>query len=155
MYKRYLYIVLLFLCWMLMTACGVYYDDLGSHYAWLESREIVRITEKSEDEESISYDEIIRPQVLNYAFDDNFIIAYQVYDESEFYDISLVQDKIERDSLLNQFSKLKIIKHCYWIINKNTHKVIGPMTQSEFNRRCNVMHIETEMKQFQEQKFIK
>lgn len=60
MYKRYLYIVLLFLCCMLMTACGVYYDDLGSHYAWLESREIVRITEKSEDEESISYDEIIR-----------------------------------------------------------------------------------------------
>lgn len=108
-----------------------------------------------ESEEGLSYDEIIRPQVLNYAFDNKFIIAYQVYDGSEYYDISFVQDKKEKDSLLTQFSKLKKLRHCYWIINKNTHKVNGPMTQTEFVRRCKVMHIETEMRQFQEQKIVK
>lgn len=153
MYKRNLRAILLLICCIMMAACEVYYDDLGNHYAKLENREIVRITKESED--ALSYDEIIRPQVLNYAYDDKYIIAYQIYDGSEYYDVSPSQDKKEADSLLSQFSKLKKLKHCFWIINKKTGKVYGPMTRSEFDRQCKVMRVEATMRKFQEEKFVK
>lgn len=145
--------IILLIYGILMAACEVYYDDLGNHYAKLENREIVRITKESED--ALSYDEIIRPQVLNYAYDDKYIIAYQIYDGSEYYDVSPSQDKKEADSLLSQFSKLKKLKHCFWIINKKTDKVYGPMTQSEFDRQCKIMRVEATMRKFQEEKFVK
>ena len=153
MYKRNLRDILLLICCILMAACEVYYDDLGNLYAKLEIREIVRITKESED--ALSYDEIIRPQVLNYAYDDKYIIAYQIYDGSEYYDVSPSQDKKEADSLLSQFSKLKKLKHCFWIINKKTDKVTGPMTRSDFDRQCKVLHVEATMRQTQEEKFVK
>ena len=137
----------------LLTACfgGVFYIDLGNDYAWLEERYIYKIKEKKGN--SIYGEVIIYPQVLNYDYDDKYIIVYQVYDGSPWYHISSQQDKKEKDSLLLLFKKQKEIKYCYWIIDKETDKVLGPMRKPEFDRKCEKMNIKAKMRRLHEKKF--
>ena len=151
MYRRILNIVVLLLCNLLTSCLGVFYIDLGNHYAWLEDRIIVKI--KEEKENSLSYDLLIRPQVLNYDYDNKFIIAYQIYDGSDWYNSNPIAE--EKDSLLIQFAKLKEMKYCYWIINKETNQVIGPMRKPEFDRKCEELHVKAKMRHFHEKKFWK
>ena len=151
MYRRILNIVVLLLCNLLTSCLGVFYIDLGNHYAWLEDRIIVKI--KEETENSLFYDLLIRPQVLNYDYDNKFIIAYQIYDGSDWYNSNQIAE--EKDSLFIQFAKLKEMKHCYWIINKETNQVIGPMRKSEFNRKCEELHVKAKMCHFHEKKLWK
>ena len=149
MCRRILNIAVLFFCSLLTSCLGVFYIDLGNHYAWLEHRIIVKI--KGETENSLSCDILIRPQVLNYDYDNKFIIAYQVYDGGFAYDSNQIAE--EKDSLLIQFAKLKEMKHCYWIINKETGQVMGPMRKSEFDRKCEALHVKAKMRHFHEKKF--
>lgn len=149
MCRRILNIVVLLLCNLLTSCLGVFYIDLGNHYAWLEDRIIVKI--KEEKENSLSYDLLIRPQVLNYDYDNKFIIAYQIYDGSDWYNSNPIAE--EKDSLLIQFAKLKEMKYCYWIINKETNQVIGPMRKPEFDRKCEELHVKAKMRHFHEKKF--
>lgn len=151
MCRRILNIVVLLLCNLLTSCLGVFYIDLGNHYAWLEDRIIVKI--KEEKENSLSYDLLIRPQVLNYDYDNKFIIAYQIYDGSDWYNSNPIAE--EKDSLLIQFAKLKEMKYCYWIINKETNQVIGPMRKPEFDRKCEELHVKAKMRHFHEKKFWK
>ena len=151
MSRRILNIFILFLCSFLTSCLGVFYIDLGNHYAWIESREVVKITEEKDN--ALYYDEIIYPQVLNYNYDDQYIIVYQVYDGSDYYDILAKQDKAEKDSLYAQFDKIKEIKYCYWIIDKETDQVIGPLRKDDFDRKCQELHIEIKMHRFHEKKF--
>ena len=152
MYRNIFIIVGLLMCY-LFTSCvgGVFYIDLGNHYAWIESREVVKITEEKDN--ALYYDEIIYPQVLNYNYDDKYIVIYQVYDGRMAYDISAKQDKAEKDSLYALFDKIKEIKYCYWIINKETDQVIGPLRKDDFDRKCQELHIEIKMHRFHEKKF--
>lgn len=149
MCRRILNIVVLLLCNLLTSCLGVFYIDLGNHYAWLEDRIIVKI--KEETENSLFYDLLIRPQVLNYDYDNKFIIAYQIYDGSDWYNSNPIAE--EKDSLLIQFAKLKEMKYCYWIINKETNQVIGPMRKPEFDRKCEELHVKAKMRHFHEKKF--
>ena len=149
MYRRILNIAVLLFCYLLTSCLGVFYIDLGNHYAWLEDRIIVKI--KEEKENSLSYDLLIRPQVLNYDYDNKFIIAYQIYDGSDWYNSNPIAE--EKDSLLIQFAKLKEMKYCYWIINKETNQVIGPMRKPEFDRKCEELHVKAKMRHFHEKKF--
>ena len=151
MCRRILNIVILLLCNLLTSCLGVFYIDLGNHYAWLEDRIIVKI--KEETENSLSYDLLIRPQVLNYDYDNKFIIAYQIYDGSDWYNSNKIAE--EKDSLFIQFAKLKEMKYCYWIINKETNQVIGPMRKPEFDRKCEELHVKAKMRHFHEKKFWK
>jgi hypothetical protein len=57
----------------------------------LEDGVIVKI--KGETDNSLFYDLLVRPQVLNYAYDDRFIIAYQVYDGSEYYNSNQIAEE--------------------------------------------------------------
>ena len=152
MYRNIFIIVGLLMCY-LFTSCvgGVFYIDLGNHYAWIESREVVKITEEKDN--ALYYDEIIYPHVLNYNYDDKYIVIYQVYDGGMAYDISAKQDKAEKDSLYAQFDKIKEIKYCYWIIDKETDQVIGPLRKDDFDRKCQELHIEIKMHRFHEKKF--
>lgn len=150
MFRRILNIIVLLLCNLLTSCLGVFYIDLGNHYAWLEDRIIVKI--KEEKENSLSYDLLIRPQVLNYDYDNKFIIAYQIYDGSDWYNSNPIAE--EKDSLLIQFAKLKEMKYCYWIINKETNQVIGPMRKPEFDRKCEELHVKAKMRHFHEKKFV-
>lgn len=134
----------------ILTSCvGVYYNDLGNHYAWIENREIVKI--KEETENSLFYDVLIRPQVLNYDYDHKYIIAYQVYDGGISYDS--IQSAEDKDSLFKQFAILKEMKHCYWIIDKDSDLVMGPMKKPNFDRRCEELHVKAKMRKFYEEKF--
>ncbi len=36
------------------------------------------------------------------------------------------------DSLKTLFNRIMEIQDCYWIINKNAHKIFGPMKKSDF-----------------------
>ena len=150
MCRRILNIVVLLLCNLLTSCLGVFYIDLGNHYAWLEDRIIVKI--KEETENSLFYDLLIRPQVLNYDYDNKFIIAYQIYDGSDWYNSNPIAE--EKDSLFIQFAKLKEIKYCYWIIDKETDKVMGPMRKNEFERLCKTLQVEAKMRHFHEKKFV-
>ena len=152
MYRNIFIIVGLLMCY-LFTSCvgGVFYIDLGNHYAWLEDRIIYKI--KEESEKGLYGDIIIYPQVLNYNYDDKYIVIYQVYDGGMAYDISAKQDKAEKDSLYAQFDKIKKIKYCYWIIDKETDQVIGPLRKDDFDRKCQELHIEIKMHRFHEKKF--
>ena len=149
MYRRILNIAVLLFCYLLTSCLGVFYIDLGNHYAWLEDRIIVKI--KEETENSLFYDLLIRPQVLNYDYDNKFIIAYQIYDGSDWYNSNQIAE--EKDSLFIQFAKLKEMKHCYWIIDKETDKVMGPMRKNEFERLCKTLQVEAKMRHFHEKKF--
>lgn len=151
MCRRILNIVVLLLCNLLTSCLGVFYIDLGNHYAWLEDRIIVKI--KEETGNSLFYDLLIRPQVLNYGYDNKFIIAYQIYDGSDWYNSNPIAEK--KDSLFSQFAKLKEMKYCYWIINKETNQVIGPMRKPEFDRKCEELHVKAKMRHFHEKKFWK
>lgn len=143
--------IVIFFIYSLISSCtGVYYDDLGNHYAWVESsRMIIKIQEKTDN--SLYGDIMIRPQVLNYDYDDNYIIAYQVYDGGFAYDS--IQKAEEKDSLLIQFAKIKEMKHCYWIIDKGTDHVIGPMRKADFDRKCGELHVKAKMRHFHEKEF--
>ena len=151
MCRRILNIVVLLFCNLLTSCLGVFYIDLGNHYAWLEDRIIVKI--KEETGNSLFYDLLIRPQVLNYDYDNKFIIAYQIYDGSDWYNSNQIAE--EKDSLFIQFAKLKEMKYCYWIINKETNQVIGPMRKSEFDRKCEELHVKAKMCHFHEKKLWK
>lgn len=151
MCRRILNIVVLLFCNLLTSCLGVFYIDLGYHYAWLEDRIIVKI--KEETGNSLFYDLLIRPQVLNYGYDNKFIIAYQIYDGSDWYNSNQIAE--EKDSLFIQFAKLKEMKYCYWIINKETNQVIGPMRKSEFDRKCEELHVKAKMCHFHEKKLWK
>jgi hypothetical protein len=90
---------------------------------------------------------------LNYDYDDTYIIAYQVYDGSVYYDSC--QRPEEKDSLRIQFKRLEEMKHCYWIINKETGKIIGPMKKNEFDLKCETLSVRAKMRHSQEEKFWK
>lgn len=149
MMKKYYFIIfLLNTCAILISCQSVFYTDLGNHYAWLEDRAIVKIT--GETGNSLYYDVLIRPQVLNCDYDEEFIIAYQVYDGSEWYDVARTDG--ENDSLRLQFAELRKIKHCYWIINKETGRILGPLRKNEFEKKCIELKIHAKFYEFQEKK---
>ena len=79
---------------------------------------IVKI--KEEKQNSLSCDYLIYPQVLNFDYDNKYIIVYQVYDGSEYYYIYPRAEK--RDSLLSQFEKVKKTKTA---IGLSTRRRIG------------------------------
>ena len=95
---------------------------------------------------------LIPDDVINFAYDKNYIIAYQIPDSAiyrEYYiDIyknfadSTIRSQETTDSLETLLDSMLSIKHCYWIICKKDAKVHGPMSKSAFNRRCKKMNID-------------
>lgn len=151
MYKIITNIVIFLMC-SIFTSCsvGVYHNDLGNQYAWIENRMIVKI--KGETSKSLWYEPIVHPQVLNYASDDKYVIAYQVYDGSEWYFVSAIDEN--RDSLLLLYSQLKEMRYSYWIIDKETDQVMGPMRKIDFDRKCKELHVKAKMRDFYEKRFF-
>ncbi len=150
MYKIITNIVIFLMC-SIFTSCsvGVYHVDLGNQYAWIEGREIVKI--KEETSNSFQYEPIVHPQVLNCDSDDKYVIAYQVYDGSEYYFVSAIDEN--RDSLLLLYSQLKEMRYNYWIIDKETDQAMGPMRKIDFDSKCKELHVKAKMRNFYEVRF--
>ena len=135
--KRILYLFIA----LLLCGCHDSYWDLGDSYLYENGR-----INKYIDEKKGSMSILIPEDVLNFAFDEDHIIAYQIPDSviyREFYidiykDFSdpTIRSQKTTDSLEILLDSMLSIKHCYWIIQKKDCKVYGPMTESDFNRKC-------------------
>lgn len=138
------------------------YIDLGYNYAWLYNKTIVKYIEKNVST-LVWRDYVIRPEVINFDDDDRYIVAYQVYSSLTryYYSDTSEEDSIlvdvyfkddgelvkvpQPDSLVAQYEKIKEMQKCYWIIDKETDKVMGPMAKEEFDRQCKALHVKAKM----------
>jgi hypothetical protein len=92
---------------------------------------------------------IIYPSIIDYEFNDSFIIVEQrpnrelvknlILPEFGIYGFSSDEERIINnniaDSLLNNVEKFKLLfknDKNYWIINKNSQDVIGPLNELDF-----------------------
>lgn len=164
MNREILYIAVLLFCCLFNSCLDVVdYMDLGNNYAWLYNKTIVKYIEKN-DSTLVWQDYVIRPEVINFDDDNRYIVAYQVYSSLTRYyysDTSEEEDSIlvdvyfkddgelvkvpQPDSLVAQYEKIKEMQKCYWIIDKETDKVMGPMTKEEFDRQCKALNVKAKM----------
>lgn len=88
---------------------------------------------------------VIEEEVLNYAADDNYIVVHQVPDESfiKILEEGLPQKKI--DSLEQKFQVMRKIHDCYWIIDMNTDRVLGPMNKNDFEKKCHSLQVTAQL----------
>lgn len=108
---------------------------------------------------------LVPDQVLNYEFDDNYIIAYQIPDSAYYreyyinaykeYSDSTIHSQETTDSLKTLLDKMLSIQDCYWIIRKQDDKVFGPMAESDFNRMCKELNVSIKMDKKYESQFLK
>lgn len=152
--KKLLYIIIV----ILVYGCHDSYANLGDSYIY-ESGRIDRII----NEETGTLNILIPDQVLNYEYDDNYIIAYQVPDSAIIYEFDIdsyrrdttSQSQEKADSMEALLDKMLIIRDCYWIIRKADCKRYGPMTETDFYRECRKMKITIMMDKKYEQPFLK
>lgn len=135
---------------LMLYGCHDDYRELGDTYIY-ESGRIDKIIDKKTG----TIDILIPEQVLNYAHDKNYIIAYQIPDSAiyRYYYIdsykrcsdSTKQSRETTDSLEALLDRMLSIQNCYWIIRKRDVKVYGPMKESDFYRQCKKMNIMIKM----------
>ncbi len=99
--------------------------------------------------ETLIYPDVLRNNVEEY---DDYILAYQIPDIAECFEItdgmfdSEACDSVEwihyRDSVNQWIDKIRKLKECYWIIQKRTKKVYGPLTKKEYDKLCNKLDVE-------------
>ncbi len=99
--------------------------------------------------ETLIYPDVLRNNVEEY---DDYILAYQIPDIAECFEItdgmfdSETRDSVEwihyRDSINQRIDKIRKLKECYWIIQKRTKKVYGPLTKREYDKLCNKLDVE-------------
>lgn len=131
-----------------LVLCGCHDDywDLGDSYVYSNG-----VVYEYVDENKVSMNTLIPFDVRNFAFDENYIIAYQVPDSayfSEYYidsykdcSDSTARSQEAADSLEALLDKMLNIQDCYWIICKKDKRVYGPMTESNFNEQCKKKNI--------------
>ncbi|WP_139261375.1 DUF3997 domain-containing protein [Xylanibacter ruminicola] len=148
----YIYIVLL------LCGCHDSYFELGDSYIY-ESGRINKLMDKG----TITI--LVPDQVLNYEFDDNYVIAYQKPDSAyyrEYYinafkenSDSTIRSQKMTDSLETLLKKMLSVPDCYWIIRKQDAKVFGPMSESDFNRMCKKLNVLIKMDKKYESRFLR
>ena len=125
----------LFLIVVLFASCWNDYPRLGKNYVYCNR--IIARTEMHGKSELLFF--LITEQVLNYNFNRDYIIAYQIPDTNYLGSRDLLKARMteeQRDSLDRQFEEMLRIHDCYWIIRKEDCKVFGPMTKHDFDMIC-------------------
>ena len=146
--RKFLYLFVFIL--LILYGCHDSYRELGDTYIYESGR-----IHKFKDEKKRSMVTLIPDQVLNYAHDKNYIIAYQIPDSAiyRYYYIdsykrcsdSTIRSRETTDSLEALLDSMLSIQDCYWIIRKKDAKVYGPMKKTDFNRQCKMMNITIKM----------
>ena len=130
---------------LLLCGCQGSHWELGDSYIF-ENGRIDRFIDEARD----SMDILIPDHVLNFAYDKNYIIAYQIPDNAIYRDYYIDLYKCPNPTLQSQetpscaeelLNSMLCIQNCYWIIRKKDTKVYGPMTESDFNQKCKKMNI--------------
>lgn len=83
----------------------------------------------------------IPDHIENYNYNDNYIVVRQLpaFVIADYYWLGL--SSVEKDSINKIVQKCKNIGTCFWIIDKNKDKTIGPLTKQEYKLMCNSLHI--------------
>ena len=141
-------ILLLLFSLFIMCSCHDSYSEIGDNYIYMNSI----IFEQNEETKAL---EIAVPaQVLNYMFDDDYIIAYQIPDRQIFNDYLEYRPKNIIDSLERQYGKMCEIHDCYWIVRIKDKRVFGPMTKKDFEGKCRDMRVKIKFDPRYEHKYI-
>lgn len=88
---------------------------------------------------------VIPDNVINYMYDDDYIIAKQIplFMRADYY--WAFDSSSSKDSLNALKRKCYDMKECYWIISTCDNKIIGPLTESDFDAKCKEMKITIKM----------
>ena len=141
-------ILLLLFSLFIMCSCHDSYSEIGDNYIYMNSI----IFEQNEETKAL---EIAVPaQVLNYMFDDDYIIAYQIPDRQIFNDYLEYRPKNIIDSLERQYGKMCEIHDCYWIVRIKDKRVFGPMTKKDYEGKCRDMRVKIKFDPRYEHKYI-
>lgn len=153
--KRILYVFVFVV--LSLYGCHDCYLELGDSYVY-DNRIIYLQTDGY-------YEELVPDQVLNFDYDKDYIIAYQKPDSAYYREYRIDICKEFSDSTIRSLEKLDslevlldsmlYIQDCYWIIRKKDTKVYGPMTKSDFYKKCKKMNITIKMDKRYESEFIK
>ena len=152
--KRKMIIIICALLSLISCRWQFDHDDMGERYGYMNG-EIRRYNGPWQGSVR-PCETIIAYQVLNYTYDERYIIAYSIFDENNperYSKLQYVQEQHKRDSLLNLYNQEKRIHDCYWVIRIEDDKVIGPMTKSDFQKLCDNWEIKLKLDPKYEQEY--
>ena len=150
MKRVFVYILVTIIFW----GCIHTYSELGNKYIY-DSGTIAKV--EPEENGIVISSFVITSQVLNFSFDHDYIVAYQIPDNNCDRRESMRRYATESqlDSLDLQFEMMKRIHHCYWIIRLRDDAVFGPMTKADFQAKCKELGVKAEMDPKYESDFLK
>ena len=114
------------------------YDEMGEGYVEID----FQIFSKDERD---CLTLLVTDELKNYAYDDNYIIVWQVPNFHRAENWFMYKTEYEKDSLQVLKKKCLEIGDCYWIISKRLHQLYGPMDKESFDLTCRIMGITLQM----------
>ena len=144
--------VLVYLIYVSIVMCSCHgdYYDMGDGYLYT-NHEIAKSLESGVGYTHI--EPLIPTEVLNFACDKDYIIAYQKPDRDWFDFEEKYAAKEKVDSLEQLYNKICDIHDCYWIIIKKSGQRFGPLGKKEFKKQCKKMGIKLIMDPKYESKY--
>lgn len=130
---------------LFIMSCDDLPNDSDYYYFNGEFGKIIEGTVRGDG--TFTMDVLIYPEVQKVKEYDDFILAYQIPDISDYYKRPFKEtfnpelyDSLEWkhhcDSINHRIDRIRKFKECYWIIQKRTKKVYGPLTKKEYDRLC-------------------
>ena len=118
--------VIFILIGLLVTSCihGDYWD-LGNGYSYCAKL-------------------ILFPEIIDYAYNERYIVAYQKFDPA-----SLDNDTVWQRKEIRYYQQMKKQKKVYWVIDKVKDSIYGPLDKSRYG--CIVDSLRIQLALYKEQ----
>ncbi len=106
---------------LLVTSCihGDYWD-LGNGYSYSE-KSICKQNEKGVDTL------VIFPEIIDYAYNEQFIVAHQNFDSA-----ALDNDTVWFGKDIKYYQQMKLQGRTFWVIDKIKEKIYGPLDKNRY-----------------------
>lgn len=141
---------------VLLIGCDYPPKEEDYYYADLGDRSVGRIEHVFEDGNFVMRT-LIYPSVVDIKEYDDYILAYQVVEIGDdfdmLYDLKALdgskEDSIRihrNDSIYQHINMLRKMKDCYWIIQKSSEKIYGPLSEKEYNHLCSSLDVTKKIK---------
>ena len=113
--------VIFILIGLLVTSCihGDYWD-LGNGYSFCE-KGIYKQNEQGVDTL------VLFPEIIDYAYNERYIVAYQKFDPA-----SLDNDTVWQRKEIRYYQQMKKQKKIYWVIDKVKDTIYGPLDKNRY-----------------------
>lgn len=135
---KQIYIILLFL----LLSCQAMIDsplDLGHNYVFYN--QAIYKTGSTSSQYVIPLEPAIPPEIVAFNWNDMYIIAKQVPNQSRFVEDTAYMSQRYKDSALIAFRKQSELGICFWIIDKCRDTVYEVMDSIDYNYTCNLLSI--------------